>query len=88
MDHMKTPEPEQPVEVSSELLEKLKNSKPLYKSNEEALRAKTAELDALAAKYKTTPHELLLKAEQDSTFNEDYLTVIDLFRAIARLKRK
>lgn len=88
MEPMKTTDPEQALPAPSELLEQLKRTTPLYKNNEEALRAKTAELDALAAKYKITPHELLLRAEQDSTFNEDYLTVIDLFRSIARLKRK
>lgn len=61
--------------------------KPLYASNEEALKASAAQLEALAQKAGLSVDELLNRAETSKEFREDDLDALMLARQIAYFKK-
>ena len=68
------------------LWERFLKSKPLYSSNEEALKAYTLELEALAKSVNKMPYELLDEAEQATVWNEVHRKAKSLALHINSLK--
>jgi len=61
--------------------------KPLYSSNEEAIKGITTQLETLAQKAGLSVDELLTRAETSREFREDDLDALMLARQIAYFKK-
>ena len=68
------------------LYEDLINSKPLFESNEEALKFYTEKYEALGAKHGMTGDQYWMLAEHASKFEEDHWEILGLARRIAVAK--
>jgi len=58
------------------------NSKPLFKSPEDALEHYVKEYEALGAKYGKTGEEFWIEAESSPIYKEDYGKIMSIARSI------